>query len=65
MKKKMKIGASSLSTETDWQTEDDFRTMCRAKEIECDPKRMDKVKAHAKMQMMNAAAIATDGEAKE
>lgn len=61
--KKMKISAvNSLSTETDWQTEDDFRTLCQAKKIEADPKRMAKIKEHAKTVMMNAASIATDDE---
>ena len=61
VKKKIKVSAVlDCCGGDDWQTQDDFRTLCRAKEIECDKKRMDKVREYAKAQMLSAASIATD-----
>lgn len=59
--KKVKLSAVSPSND-DWETREDFRTLCEAKKIESDPKRMGKVREYAKTQMMNAASIATDDE---
>ena len=59
---KKKIKVSNPISSDDWQTRDDFRTICQAKEIEKDPKRMGKVRAFAKQQMMDAASIASDEE---
>lgn len=64
-KKKLKIPKAVIgvgNSEADWQTQDDFRTLCRAKEIEADPKRSANVKVYAKQQMMDAACIACEDE---
>jgi hypothetical protein len=46
----------------DWQAEDDLRTICRAREIEKDPKRMAKVKALAKSRTAEMAVITNSGK---
>lgn len=46
----------------DWQTEDDLRTLMRAKEIEKDPKRLAAARAMAKEKMMQAASVASDDD---
>lgn len=56
---KGKAIASSVPMD-DWETEEDLRTLMRAKEIEKDPKRMAKAQALAKQKMMAAAAVAAD-----
>lgn len=49
----------------DWAVREDFRTLCEAKKIERDPKRMVRVQEYAKSMMMDAAAIACDDEGEE
>jgi hypothetical protein len=44
----------------DWQTEDDLRTLVRAREIEKDPKRMKAAQELAKKKMVEVAAVASD-----
>ena len=43
----------------DWQTEDDLRTLVRAREIEKDPKRMKAAQELAKKKMVEVAAVAS------
>lgn len=43
----------------DWQTEEDLRTLSRAKEIEKDPKRLAKCKELAKVKMLDMASVAS------
>lgn len=62
--KNKKIRVNAPLGEDDWQTRSDFRTLCDAEEIKRDPKRMDKVRAYAQEQMMNAASIATEEDDK-
>ena len=50
------------STPADWEVESDLSTLMRAKEIECDPKRMERARKLAKEKMMQAASVATDDE---
>jgi len=45
----------------DWQVEEDLRTLCRAREIQKDHKRMAKCTAMAKKKMMDLAVVA-DGD---
>lgn len=47
---------------SDWETEDDLRTLCRAKEIENDPKRMKKCQEMAKKKMVEMGSIASDDD---
>ncbi len=53
----------AVKMEDDWQTEDDMRTLMRAKEIQADPKRMAKVKALARKRLETVASVL--GEASE
>ena len=46
----------------DRQTEDDLRTLMRAREIEKDPKRLAAARALAKEKMMQAASVASDDD---
>lgn len=50
----------AAAAEIDWQTEDDLRTLVRAREIEKDPKRMKAAQELAKKKMMEVAAVASD-----
>lgn len=52
--------AAPIGYDTDWQCEEDLRTLVRAEEIKNDPKRFAKVTALAKKKMMDMAAVATD-----
>lgn len=52
-------GISTPKMDDDWQTEDDLRTMCRAKEIMMDEKRHGAVKEMAKKKMTDMAALAS------
>lgn len=54
---KSKISKAPVSSD-DWQVEEDLRTICRAKEIQKDPKRMAKVKELAKSKMIDMASVA-------
>lgn len=51
----------SRSSEDDWQTESDLRTMLESEKIEKDPKRLAKVQALAKQKLMDLAGIASEG----
>ena len=42
----------------DWEVEDDLRTLCKAKEIQADPKRMKKCQDMAKKKMLEMGAVA-------
>ena len=53
---------SMASAPTDWETENDLRTMCESEAIEKDPKRLAKVQALAKKKMLDMAAIAAEGK---
>jgi len=53
-----KLGAAA--SEIEWQTEDDLRTLVRAREIEKDPKRMKAAQELAKKKMVEVAAVASD-----
>lgn len=55
-----KKSSASVALDSDWQTEDDLRTLIRAKEIEKDPKRMEKVRALAQKKMLETASVASD-----
>lgn len=51
----------SRSSEDDWQTESDLRTMLECEKIEKDPKRLAKVQALAKQKLIDLAGIASEG----
>jgi hypothetical protein len=51
------IGCATSSND-DWQTEEDLRTLCRAKEIKADPKRMKKCKELAQRKMSEMGSVA-------
>ena len=53
-------GKSIAVADDEWQTEDDLRTLIRAKEIEKDPKRMAKARALAQKKMLDVAQVASD-----
>lgn len=50
--------AAVATVDTDWQTEDDLRTLMRCEEIEKDQKRFKAAKELAKKKLMEMAAIA-------
>lgn len=45
-------------TNDDWETEDDLRILCKAKEIQKDPKRMAKCQKLAEKKMVDMARVA-------
>lgn len=49
-------GAKAVRVD-DWQTEDDMRTLCKAKEIESDPARLKRAQEMAKKKMTEIAAV--------
>ena len=49
--------AASISSNNDWQVEDDLRTLCKAKEIEKDPKRMAACQKMADKKMKEMASV--------
>ena len=63
MAKKSSGGIAIASAPTDWETENDLRTMVESEAIEKDPKRLAKVQALAKKKMMDMAAIASESAA--
>lgn len=64
MAKKNGNGALAVLKEQDeWAAEDDMRTLVRAKEIQADPKRMEKVKILARKRLESVASVL--GEASE
>lgn len=50
----------SCCVSDDWEVQDAFRTLCRAKEIEKDKKMMEKVKVYAQKQLESAAGIVSE-----
>ncbi len=64
MAKKNSNGALAvLKDQDEWAAEDDMRTLVRAKEIQPDPKRMEKVKILARKRLESVASVL--GEATE
>lgn len=47
----MKKSSPAISVDSDWQVEDDMRTLLRAKEIQRDPKRMAAVRKLAQQKV--------------
>lgn len=60
MAKKIK-GVLSIG-EDDWQVRRDLETMIECEKIEKDPKRLAKVKALAKQNLLDMASIAAEGK---
>lgn len=60
MAKKEK-GVIAISDD-DWQVRRDLETMIECEKIEKDPKRLAKVKALAKQNLLDMASIATEGK---
>lgn len=48
-------------SEDDWRTESDLRTLMECERIEKDPKRLAAAQALAKKQLMDLAAVASEG----
>lgn len=55
---KSKNAGLAVASETDWQTEDDLRTLMTCEKIEKDPKRYKAAKELAKKKLLEMAAIA-------
>jgi hypothetical protein len=51
-----KMEVATVSSDQEWQCEDDLRTLCKAMEIQADPKRMKKCKEMAGKKMKEMAA---------
>lgn len=49
--------ATEISSDKDWQAEDDMRTLARAEEIRKDPARLKAALAKAKEKMAELAAL--------
>ena len=62
MAKNRKMSMAVTAASDDWQTEEDLRTLCRAEEIEKDPKRMAKVTALAQKKMVEMAGVVAEGK---
>lgn len=62
MAKKDSIKGIAPFSNTDWQTEDDLRTLTRAVEIKKDPKRMKAAQALAKKKLEEMALISVDND---
>lgn len=58
---KKKTGVIAISDD-DWQTRRDLETMIECEKIEKDPKRLAKVKALAKQNLLDMATIASEGK---
>jgi hypothetical protein len=52
--------SNPISPSDDWQIEEDLRTLCRAKEIENDAKRMKACRDMARKKMVEMGSIASD-----
>lgn len=61
MAKKKSSGICCVSDD-DWQTNRDLETMIECEKIEKDPKRLAKVKALAKQNLLDMASIAAEGK---
>lgn len=46
-----------IKASEEWMVEDDMRTLMRAKEIQCDPKRMAKIKVLARKKLEQVASV--------
>lgn len=54
--------AIGCCNQMDWEVEDGFRTLCRAKEIQKDTKLMAKIKEYAKQKMTETASVVSECE---
>jgi hypothetical protein len=54
--------SSMSSTDDDWRTESDLRTLIEAEAVEKDPKRLAKAQALAKKNMLKMAAVASESK---
>lgn len=59
-KKKSSNSAIAISSDDEWQIEQDLRTLIEAEKIEADPKRVAKARALAKKRMMEVAKVASE-----
>lgn len=59
MGRRIKAAVTAVGLD-DWEVREDFQTVCRAKEIEKDPKRMARVQEFAKKIMLQAGNIAAE-----
>jgi hypothetical protein len=59
-----KKSVEAFKPDEEWRAESDLHTLMEAEKIKADPKRMAKVRALAKKKMMEAAAIASEGQDK-
>jgi len=53
---------AATKSEDDWMVQNDLRTMIECEAIEKDPKRLAKVQALAKKQLLDLAGIASEGK---
>lgn len=58
-------GAVALKADDEWAAEDDMRTLMRAKEIQADPKRMEKVKILARKRLETVASVLGEANDKD
>jgi hypothetical protein len=61
MAKKSSNSIAIRSSEDDWQTESDLRTLMECEAIEKDPKRLAKAQALAKKKLLDLASVASEG----
>ena len=61
MAKKSAAAIAMTKSEDDWMVRRDLDTLIEAEKIEKDPKRMAKVAALAKEQMLTLASVASEG----
>ena len=54
----------AIKPDEEWRAESDLHTLMEAEKIKADPKRYAKAQALAKKKMMEAAAIASEGQDK-
>jgi len=59
-KKKSSNSTIAISSDDEWQIEQDLRTLIEAEKIEADPKRVAKARALAKKRMMEVAKVASE-----
>lgn len=57
---KSKGNAVAMKPDEEWRVEDDMRMLMCAKEIQADPKRMEKVKQLARKKLENVASVLGD-----
>ena len=56
---KKSSGLNTVSSQDDWETESDLRTLMDAEKIEKDPKRIKKARELAKRKLIEIAAVAS------